>query len=603
MKYNRCKTCKKRLSNESVEKFCNDVCESTYKNSTDVHCKQCKKHIGKSCETKKQFCNLKCSNLYQKEKNKVERTCIVCKNTFVVQKSSKRHKLCSEECEEKYTKSKERNSKRMKTLKQNNVNRYGTEYTFSLNEIKEKSKETKRKRYGNLNNFEKVKKTKKEKYGNEYYVNNEKAIDTKLKKHGTLNFNEKANKTKLKKHGTLNFSKKANKTKKEKYGTLNFSKKANKTKKEKYGNMSVHMKNKAYHRLKSKYRNLVEFLFDESEYKSAFKYVLYPFKCKKCKHKFKDYITNGSAPRCLKCNPKPISIPQTEIFEYVKLLLNGYEVIQNTRTILKSKKELDIYVPHLKIAIEFDGIYWHSENSGKKDKMYHLNKTIECEQLGIQLIHIFENEWNLRQDIVKSKLKRILKIDDSKKIYARKCIISEISAKEKNDFLKNNHIQGEDRSKIKLGAFYKDELVAVMTFGKRRVSLGNKKSIQNEYELYRFCTTSNIIGIGGKLISHFIKNYNPSYIISYADRRFSNSDAFYKKIGFVLKGSTPPNYWYFKNPSINLFHRFNFRKDQLSKKLETFDHKLTEWENMKNNGWDRIWDCGNLKYEWKQIVN
>ena len=182
------------------------------------------------------------------------------------------------------------------------------------------------------------------------------------------------------------------------------------------------------------------------------------------------------------------------------------------------------------------------------------------------------------------------------KIYARNCEIKEIANDLKNKFLNHYHIQGEDKSSVKLGAFYKNRLVAVMTFGKLRKALGQ---IHDEdcYELVRFATISNftVMGIFGKLIKHFENNYNPKKIITYADRRWSNGNL-YEKNGFTLDHVSEPNYWYFKEREFQRFHRFNFRKDVLKDKLPIFDENLTEVQNMFANGYNRIWDCGNLVF-------
>ena len=250
------------------------------------------------------------------------------------------------------------------------------------------------------------------------------------------------------------------------------------------------------------------------------------------------------------------------------------------------------YIPNKKLAIEYNGLYWHSELNNT-NKNYHLNKTKLCENKDIRLIHIFEDEWNNKQQIVKNRLKYILKLIPYK-IFARKCIIKEINSQLKDKFLNKYHIQGTDKSNIRLGAFYKNRLVAVMTFGKRRIALGSKNK-NNFYELIRFCTISNfnIIGIAGKLLKYFKNKYKPKNIISYADRRWSQGNL-YKQLGFKLDHISPPNYWYIKN-GIRI-HRFNFRKNVLKDKLNIFDMELSEWENMKNNDYDRIWDCGNYVF-------
>jgi len=134
-----------------------------------------------------------------------------------------------------------------------------------------------------------------------------------------------------------------------------------------------------------------------------------------------------------------------------------------------------------------------------------------------------------------------------------------------------------------------------MTFGKRRISLGKKLTEEGEYELMRYATSVSVIGGAGKLLSYFIKNYNPVKIISYADRRWSRGNL-YEKLGFNKTGETPVNYWYFKNGYFIRNHRFNFRKNVLNEKLETFNSSLTEWENMQLAGYNRIWDCGSVKF-------
>ena len=134
-----------------------------------------------------------------------------------------------------------------------------------------------------------------------------------------------------------------------------------------------------------------------------------------------------------------------------------------------------------------------------------------------------------------------------------------------------------------------------MTFRKLNIAKGSKSEI-NTYELDRFCSNYNfrVVGIASKLLKYFINNYNPIKIISYADRRWSDGNL-YKRLGFNFVHNTDPNYWYItENGRI---HRFNFRKSELNKKLEHFDPNLTEYQNMLNNGYCRIWDCGNMKFE------
>lgn len=314
------------------------------------------------------------------------------------------------------------------------------------------------------------------------------------------------------------------------------------------------------------------------------------FKCNKCNYEFQSHLMWGTTPSCKICNPA--SKFQSEVQSF---LIDDLELsIDCNRFNLIDNREIDIFIPEKQIAIECDGLYWHSEITGGKTPYYHIQKTEMCNRIGIKLIHIFEDEWIYKKNIVKNKLRSIFN-KNIQKIHARKCEIREISSIVKNKFLNENHIQGEDRSKIKLGLFYEGVLVAVMTFGSLRRSLGSI-SIVGEYEMYRYCTSVNVNGGAGKLLSYFIRTYSPSKIISYCDIRWSGLVGnVYEKLKFVRKSQTKCNYWYIlRNKRL---HRFNFRKNILKNKLEIVDSNISEWENMKLNGYDRIWDCGSLKYE------
>ena len=353
----------------------------------------------------------------------------------------------------------------------------------------------------------------------------------------------------------------------------------------------------------AKFINVIP-LFSEDEYSGNIEYdKKYPFKCKKCNFEFDDTLVSGNIPRCFICNPINKTLSENEVFEFIKSILPvNTSIISGDRKILGGL-ELDIYIPDFKIAIEYNGLFWHSEIGGKKYKNYHLNKTNKCNELGIHLIHIFEDEWLYKNEIVKSKLRTILQQNHSiVPIYARKCEIRELDSDICNNFLNLNHIQGCDKSSIRLGAYYNNELVSIMTFGSFRIALGSTHK-SNSWEMYRFCSSidKRIIGVGGKLLSYFIKTYMPEHIISYADARWSsNVKNVYKSLGFKFIKQTSPNYWYLmKNRNVRIY-RFNFQKHLLKNMLKLFNPEMTEWQNMQLNGYDRIWDCGNFKYEWSK---
>jgi len=278
------------------------------------------------------------------------------------------------------------------------------------------------------------------------------------------------------------------------------------------------------------------------------------------------------------------SIKEKEVIDFLSSL--GLNLIKGDRDILNGK-EIDILIPDFNIGIEFNGLYWHCEKYVDKD--YHLNKTNVCESKGIHLIHIFEDEWVNNKDIVKSRLKNLFKLTENK-VYGRKCIIKEVNTKDKTKFLNDNHIQGTIGSKVNLGLYYNDDLVSIMTFGKGRVVMNG---VKNEWELLRFCNKINhsVIGGASKLFKHFIKNYNPNQLISYADRRWSQGNL-YNQLGFNKTHNSTPNYFYVVNNERE--HRFKYRKNLLVE--SGFDIKKTEREIMYDRGIYRIYDCGNLVY-------
>jgi len=469
-----------------------------------------------------------------------------------------------------------KNCKRKKTTQQ----KYGVNNIFQLDKIKDKSKNTIKEKYGvdNISQSPEIK---------------SKKINTFIEKYGVKwglssdEIKEKSKKTIQKKYNVNNISKLEHiKRKKEEtcfinYG-VNFISQHKDFKKNINKNLLI--------KLQKKYKNLINCEGD--------KFIFY---CDICDKEFeiykKSFYTryNLQVNICTFCNPigsVHSSIMESMLYDFITKHTN-YKCNKNYKNII-NPYELDIYIPELKIAFEFNGLYWHNELY--KDKNYHLNKTEECEKKGIQLIHIWEDDWKNKQEIVKSIiLNKLYKTPN--KIYARKTEIKKIvDNKLVRKFLDKNHIQGFVGSKIKLGLFFDNELISLMTFGKRRVAMGKKSTNENEYELLRFCNklNTNVIGGASKLFKYFIRNYNPEEITTYADRGHSNGNL-YKTLEFESQGKTQPNYYYIID-SIRK-HRFNYRKDKLIK--EGFDPNKTEHQIMLDRNIFRIYDSGNLKFSYK----
>ncbi|MFA5585360.1 MAG: hypothetical protein WDA02_02280 [Saccharofermentanales bacterium] len=488
-------------------------------------------------------------------------------------------------------------------------NKYGVDNVFQLEEIKEKTKKTLINKYGVEHPMyseeikQKLISTNLEKYGYEYGLSspiiNEKKENTNLEKYGYKtpllndNIKDKIKKTLNDKYGvdhpmhSKNIKIKLINTILERYGVENVSK--NKDIREKISknlSQSLYLKNiKLY----------------EKNYKiKIVKYnkPYYTIICDNCQNKFiissfllQNRLINKSTP-CVICNPIGTHTSDKELMllNFIKENYSG-TVIENDRKII-NPYELDIYLPDLKLAFEFNGVYWHNELYC--DKNYHKNKTDLCIKNGIQLIHIYEDDWVYKQEIIKSMIINKLNISPNK-IFARKCEIKEINNNELiKQFLDENHIQGFVGSKHKIGLFYNYELVSLMTFGKLRKSM-NSISKNDEYEMLRFCNklNTNVIGGGSKLFNYFVKNYKPKKIISYADRSYSNGDL-YKKLKFKLRHITEPNYYYVVNGIKK--YRFGFRKDILIK--EGFDPTKSEHEIMIERKIYRIYNSGNLKFEY-----
>lgn len=282
--------------------------------------------------------------------------------------------------------------------------------------------------------------------------------------------------------------------------------------------------------------------------------------------------------------------PSSEDEQKLKLFIEndlGLSVVKNHRTLIKTDqgniREIDIYIPEKNVAIEYNGIYFHSSKFTYKD--YHLEKTQACENLGIRLIHVFSHQYSNKKPIIESII-RLAVGKPLQKIYARDCIVQELDSKFYKDFLEINHIQGPVGSSTRLGLFYKGELVQVVGIGKSRFK-------KDEVELQRMCTKLNTQVLGG--FSKLMKHSPFDVVISYVDRSLYNAQS-YQSTKWTKIGESKPGYIYYKNNKV--YSRQTFQKHKLKNILENFDPNLTEVENVTNNGYLQLFDCGTLKFQW-----
>jgi predicted DNA-binding protein YlxM (UPF0122 family) len=270
-----------------------------------------------------------------------------------------------------------------------------------------------------------------------------------------------------------------------------------------------------------------------------------------------------------------------EIVEYIKSICDKNILVNHRKTF---GFEVDIFIPECNLAIECNGLLWHSEDYGK-DRWYHYNKSKVCEEKNVFLFHVWEDDWKNNKDIIKSMISN--KIGIKNHIYfARNTEVKNVSKEESIIFLNENHIQKYTHSEISLGLYYNRELLSIMMFNNSRFNNSYK------YELVRFCSKKYINVIGGfsKLLSNFRKN-NKEKIITYSDNCYSNGNV-YKVNNFKLLKSNLPDYFYYNNKVLKKFNKRLFRKKLIASKFNVDMTNLTESKAMKNLGYRKIWNAG-----------
>jgi hypothetical protein len=250
---------------------------------------------------------------------------------------------------------------------------------------------------------------------------------------------------------------------------------------------------------------------------------------------------------------------------------------------------LDIICPERKLAVEYCGLYWHSETGGNKTKDYHLKKLNNCHNKDYQLITVFESD-NMTKVLghIKSRVGLVQKIG------ARDCIVQELDTATARAFNDAYHMHNHHNGSVNLGLYHSGELLMCLVMGKSRFS--------NNYQWECVRMTSRagyqVVGGASKLFKHFIRMKQPESIVTFADRRFGEGKV-YKSCGFEFVENTGPNYWYFKKSEIKLYSRVKYQKHKLTE-LSGYNPDFTEWQIMQLSGYDRIWDCGNSKWIWKK---
>lgn len=468
-------------------------------------------------------------------------------------------------------------------IKETSLKHWGVEHPSQSEKIKEKTKENCLKLYGveSTNQLEwkkeKIKKAVKEKYGVEHVSQvpgfQKKALETKRKKYGenfgvlTTNQMHLREKNKRKEQEKLQ----------EKLG---------------FNLISIIDVGNSLHRDIPTLRNKIK-LWNFKIYKGKLnQYISFSdFEIIRKKYDLSEHFSS--------------STEELDLLEFVKSIYKG-EIKHNCWDVIKPL-ELDIYIPDKNIAIEYNGLYWHSDASNLKKKEIpdkekisrnidrHLIKTIDCEKKGIRLLHIFSDDWEYKKDIVKSIIAASLGIF-AKKLNARTCRIEEIPLGVYKDFLNKNHLQGYAYADIRVGLYYKGEIVQL-------IGINSKGNHSKNPELVRMASALNTQVRGGfsKLLNYIDKTFSFEKMVSYINRSLYSGNS-YQINNFEIEKYNRPTYYYIDQSSSEKIRipRYNFMREKIKRAYEKgeliyWNPEETEALNMYKNGYYRIYDCGTIR--------
>lgn len=306
-----------------------------------------------------------------------------------------------------------------------------------------------------------------------------------------------------------------------------------------------------------------------------------------CGHEWRATVLNRSnGSGCRRCS-KHVSRAESELRAFVEgELPTGTAVHGSDTSVLGGGRELDIYIPSLKLAVEFNGLYWHSD--ALKAREYHADKTRDAALKGVRVIHVWEDDWRDRRAVVESMLRSRLGTDTRPKLSARSLNHISVTYKQAAEFLDREHIQGSVR-----GTFYDGlitgggELVAVLVATKN----------SSEYRVDRYATSSLVRGGFGKLLKvleNRVREAGGGEIVTFANLDISEG-VLYTATGFTHRGTLPPDYMYVYEGS--RVHKFNFRKARFRDDPKLiYAPSLTESELSKLNKLNRVYDAGKLRF-------
>jgi hypothetical protein len=272
------------------------------------------------------------------------------------------------------------------------------------------------------------------------------------------------------------------------------------------------------------------------------------------------------------------SLGEDSISKFISDL--GFEIKRNDQSIL-GRQHLDIYVPDKRFAVEFNGVFWHSEKF--RDRWYHHNKWKACQEKGIDLIQIWSDTWRLRPQLVLNMVQHKLGKSAQPRAHTRDTVVAWDTDGVEN-FLNQHHLQGAARNTHSVALFDSGQMIAVACF---------MRTGEHEWELNRYATDRRVPGGLSKILKAWKARYSER-VKSFADLCISNGNI-YERVGFRYDGVIPPDFTYLVGEMRQ--HKFGYRKKRFEKDASLlFDPLATEAELAAMNGLLRVWDAGKIRY-------
>ncbi|MBT9137506.1 MAG: hypothetical protein DDT31_00037 [Syntrophomonadaceae bacterium] len=301
--------------------------------------------------------------------------------------------------------------------------------------------------------------------------------------------------------------------------------------------------------------------------------------------------TTQRGPLCRVCFPviKGTSQYEMEIADWLRGL--GQKVTTNVRIQREGGyDEIDILLPELSMGIEFNGLYWHSEQAGKGVD-WHLEKLHRIQAVGITLLQIFEHEWRLKRPIVESVIRSKLGIT-SNRLHARHLRVAPLDNKAAMDWFSRTHLSGAARIHYAFALYQGSTPMMVAGWAKARY--GNR----GQMELIRLSTEldTTVVGGLGRLTKAAVRQWPNTILVSFCDRRWGTGNG-YLASGWSKSGVTRPAPWYFSSKGLMVEHRSRWQKKKLQQLLPGVDGTAEQLASKLGLQW--FWDCGNFKFEVK----